>query len=126
MWPNPQETADLVTFTKEILNGQLHFLCTHLIESWDQFWQMSSFQDTQLLVFSFNLLAIFTSHYSSEDLSIGTLWWTNLGRGHWHNWKTVNSNDRFCPVEVPWTSNPRNRFIGSHKIFFFLIYLIFR
>ena len=25
MWPNPQETADLVTFTEEILNGKLHF-----------------------------------------------------------------------------------------------------
>ena len=27
MWPNPQETADLVTFTEEILNGK-HFLCS--------------------------------------------------------------------------------------------------
>ena len=27
MWPNPQETADLVTFTEEILNGKLHFSC---------------------------------------------------------------------------------------------------
>ena len=27
MWPNPQETADLVTFTEEILIGKLHFLC---------------------------------------------------------------------------------------------------
>ena len=27
MWPNPQETADSVTFTEEILNGKLHFLC---------------------------------------------------------------------------------------------------
>ena len=26
MWPNAQETADLVTFTEEILNGKLHFL----------------------------------------------------------------------------------------------------
>ena len=26
MWPNPQETADLVTFTEEILNGKLQFL----------------------------------------------------------------------------------------------------
>ena len=26
MWPNPQETADLVTFIEEILNGKLHFL----------------------------------------------------------------------------------------------------
>ena len=28
MWPNPQETADLVTFTEESLDGKLHFLCT--------------------------------------------------------------------------------------------------
>ena len=27
MCPNPQETADLVTFTEEILNGKLYFLC---------------------------------------------------------------------------------------------------
>ena len=25
MWPYPQETAGLVTFTGEILNGKLHF-----------------------------------------------------------------------------------------------------
>ena len=28
MWPDPQETEDLVTFTKEILNGKLQFLCS--------------------------------------------------------------------------------------------------
>ena len=28
MWPNPQETADLGTFTVEIQNGKLHFLCS--------------------------------------------------------------------------------------------------
>ena len=27
MWPNQQFPADLVTFTKEIFNGKLHFLC---------------------------------------------------------------------------------------------------
>ena len=26
MWPNPLETADLITFTEEILNGKLQFL----------------------------------------------------------------------------------------------------
>ena len=26
MCPNQQETADLITFTEEILNGKLHFL----------------------------------------------------------------------------------------------------
>ena len=25
MWSNPQKTADLVTFTEEILSGKLHF-----------------------------------------------------------------------------------------------------
>ena len=28
MWSNRQKTADLVTFTAEILNGKLHFLCS--------------------------------------------------------------------------------------------------
>ena len=28
MWPNPQEAAHLVTFTEEILNEKLHFLCS--------------------------------------------------------------------------------------------------
>ena len=28
MWPDPQQFhVDLVTFTEEILNGELHFLC---------------------------------------------------------------------------------------------------
>ena len=26
MWPNPQDTEYLVTFTDEIINGELHFL----------------------------------------------------------------------------------------------------
>ena len=26
MWPNPQFSADLVTYTEQILNGKLHFL----------------------------------------------------------------------------------------------------
>ena len=33
MWPNPQETADLVTFTEEILNGKRHFLCSVSFET---------------------------------------------------------------------------------------------
>ena len=28
MWPNPQFPVDLVTFTEEILNGKLRFLCS--------------------------------------------------------------------------------------------------
>ena len=28
MWPNPQFSADLFTFTEEILKGKFHFLCS--------------------------------------------------------------------------------------------------
>ena len=28
MWPNPKETADLVTFTEEIYNEKFHALCS--------------------------------------------------------------------------------------------------
>ena len=28
MWPNPQFPADLVTFTRETLNGKPYFLCS--------------------------------------------------------------------------------------------------
>ena len=28
MWPTPQETADLATFTEGFLNGKLHFFCS--------------------------------------------------------------------------------------------------
>ena len=37
MWPNPQETADLVTFTEEILNGKHHFFCAVYIASYARF-----------------------------------------------------------------------------------------
>ena len=36
MWPNHQDTADLVTFTEEILNGKLHFLCSDLAKKLKQ------------------------------------------------------------------------------------------
>ena len=28
MWPNPQETADLVTVAEKIFNGKRYFLCS--------------------------------------------------------------------------------------------------
>ena len=29
-WPNPQLPADLATFTEEIFNEKLHFLCSDI------------------------------------------------------------------------------------------------
>ena len=30
MWPNPQETTDLVSFTEEVLNGKVHFFGAYI------------------------------------------------------------------------------------------------
>ena len=51
MWPNPQEVAVLVTFTKEILNGKHHFLC-----SVTMIFCLASVQD-------FLLLTLLTANY---------------------------------------------------------------
>ena len=45
MWPNPQKTADLVTFTEDILNGKLHFLCSVI--------DLVTFTDEMLIEFQF-------------------------------------------------------------------------
>ena len=33
MWQSPQFPVDLVTFTDEILNGKLHFLCNETLSN---------------------------------------------------------------------------------------------
>ena len=43
MRPNPQFPADLVTFTEEILNRKLHFLCTVLIRGVNLFYSNAIF-----------------------------------------------------------------------------------
>ena len=45
MWANPQFPAELVTFTEEILNGKLHFLCSVRISS-PNFWSFFKFEKT--------------------------------------------------------------------------------
>ena len=47
MWTNPQETADLLTFTEEILNEKLHFLWVHIFQKYLQ--QVGSF-DAQIAI----------------------------------------------------------------------------
>ena len=56
MWPNPLETADLVTFTKEFLNGKLHLLCSDIIKDQKKMFQQARMNN--LLIFS-KLLQIF-------------------------------------------------------------------
>ena len=49
MWPDPKETADLVTFTTEILNGKLHVLCndTYVLKDWALFIDHHSYTSEQ-------------------------------------------------------------------------------
>ena len=41
MWSSQQETADMVTFTKEISNGKLHFLYSIMDQSLSKFAKFS-------------------------------------------------------------------------------------
>ena len=56
MWPDPQFCADLVTFTEEILNRKLHFLCSarwNVAPKWDSFhpsWPACVFLSTDVIV----------------------------------------------------------------------------
>ena len=52
MGPNPQETADLVTFTEEILNGKLHFLCNEIVKFGMYFCTPSDIKATVFLTFA--------------------------------------------------------------------------
>ena len=36
MWANPQKTADFLTFTEEILNGKLPFMCSGKLDQLPQ------------------------------------------------------------------------------------------
>ena len=62
MWPNPQETVDSVTFTEEIFNGKLHFLCIVILNDWLQ----GSGNLVLSKVLTINILSTFTMLSSTK------------------------------------------------------------
>ena len=81
MWPKPQfswyvtaqkkETTDLVTFTEEILNGKLHFLCSEIYGTWTSYFCPSlsliqfshgTFWNVRTTFFYFCCIAVFLSY----------------------------------------------------------------
>ena len=48
---NPQGTADLVTFTEEILNGKLHFLCSEYTEMNGNDWTPGVYTNSYLIFY---------------------------------------------------------------------------
>ena len=67
---NPQETADLVTFTEEILIGKLHFLCSErsLEEKSNStlFWSFFLFSSDNILDF---LMLLASNQYFVSTLT---------------------------------------------------------
>ena len=64
MWPNPQKTPDLVTFTEEMLNGKLYFL-PHDNVSFNVFEYLVLIGDRHLLLTPYKLtfeLQTYCSH----------------------------------------------------------------
>ena len=67
MWPNPQKTVDLVTFTEEILNGRLHFLCKRWLSEPQKhlFTSLTSRNHCQLLESS---IYVFNRHFVARHV----------------------------------------------------------
>ena len=63
MWPNPQFPPDLVTFTEEMLNGKLHFLCSVMSGC---FWEIRKYAVYGMPEESY-ILAHWSSHESLKN-----------------------------------------------------------
>ena len=68
MWPNLQETADLVTFTEDIFNGKLHFLCSGTTNEVADFWLVSINETLWWNGLSYSRLLL-TPHFLSCKIS---------------------------------------------------------
>ena len=70
MWPNPQKTVDLVTFTKEILNGKLDFLQRKTLVPESFFHKVYKFikKDTPAKIFSCEFCEILKNNFFTEHL----------------------------------------------------------
>ena len=106
MWPNLQFLADLVTFTEEILNGKLHFLC--------------SGQSISLTKYAARLATCLQEH-SGGNLNIMKMIWRNMSsslfilypnvcKGSWVGAKKSFIHKNFSPFYLP--TNVRKLLIG--------------
>ena len=68
MWPNPQKTVDLVTFTKEILNGKLDFLQRKTLVPESFFHKVYKFikKETPAKIFSCEFCEILKNNFFTE------------------------------------------------------------
>ena len=81
MWPNLQETADLLTFTEEILNRKLHFLCSERLDKAQRLdekigviWLVIKAQFLYFLLISAKkLVLVWTKHLSAPEGSSSVL-----------------------------------------------------
>ena len=94
MWPNPHVPADLITFTEEILNGKLHFLCS-VVRAWMMLWWIEiglSFLNKSWNDDDLSQYVIFSAHSFKEFiLLLRSLLWNIQTKGHYRNWDIINA-----------------------------------
>ena len=82
MCPNPQFLADLVTFTEEILNGKLHFLCSDCYKEWTEWIHIQIIFGKLVAVYLSSLLSNFYGIISySFGKSHANIWRSNASEG---------------------------------------------
>ena len=69
MWPNPHKSADLVTFTEEILNRQIHFLSSAYCRFYEMFYMYDNMHTYTVL---------WNNHGSMNTEARICLWLTNV------------------------------------------------
>ena len=108
MWPNPQETVDLVTFTEEILNGKLHFLsraCKRFAHFFGFFIQLIHFMPLIFLYISWkHIKQIFSDVYRVYKRP-------EMSGIKWVNYKN-------CKLAILFTSTkiPKKSEISKHQV----------
>ena len=75
MWLNRQFSADLITFTEEILNEKLYFLCS--VYGFIAAWQPDTFQDK--IKYCYNMAKLCSSNGKNCQLKISINAQLNLG-----------------------------------------------
>ena len=67
MGPNPQGTVELATFTEEILNGKLHFLCSDMWEYSHIFYAVNIMKVKKVVkLYSNNVVLLLQDNFNLE------------------------------------------------------------
>ena len=136
MWPNPKFLADLVTFTKEILNGKFHFLYSdsfsYATETLSIVWNDWCTRKKRFIIKKFingcKLLVLCHIRYITDSIIIvtrnGIIVWK-----HWPNWPNTQHKVKTKKLKLKYPrdlkiKNISNLTLNSKSIYLHLLIIL--